>query len=228
MSITNEREFYRAIAKHSLVHSSNNQLKILHDYYKFTMYRNPAERLFSAYRDKVEKYPMLGLQTTEPHFNWVRMDIYRYKYPEKFKEWRENGGREAINISFSDFIDYWLEEMGHKLTDHHFVPIFSICQPCSVRYHYYGKFSSLQRDAQVLLKHVGADLTVLKESYYQASGKISTELLAPKYYNLLSETQKGRIIRRLALDLLFYYKIFPEERDAHKLTMSTDIDIEHY
>lgn len=189
------------------------------------MYRNPAERLFSAYRDKVEKYPLLGFQRMEPHFNWVRLDIYRYKHPEKFKDWQDNGGKEAVNISFPDFIDYWLEEMGHKLTDHHFVPIFSICQPCSVHYHYYGKFSSMQRDAEVLLKHVGGNLTVLKDGYYQASGKTSSKL-APEYYNLLSEQQKRMTIRRLAVDLLFYYKIFPEERGAHKIIMDTDIDID--
>ena len=95
------------------------QLEILRTYYKFMMYRNPAERLFSAYRDKVEKYPLLGSKGKEPHFNWLRKDIYKHSHPEEFKEWRDKGAKRAINISFPDFINYWVSEVGRKLIDHH-------------------------------------------------------------------------------------------------------------
>lgn len=218
--------FYAAIKNHSLERVTDiaKKREILNTYYKFMIYRNPAERLFSAYRDKVEKYPMLGLEREFPHFNWVRRDIFEYKYPERFQQWNSTGGRNPVNITFVEFVDYWIN---HNFKDAHFSTIFSICQPCQVHYHYYGKFSTLKHDVEVLMRHVGADLSVLDAGYYEEKGKSSSSL-APAYYNLLNRQQKKAVVRKLAMDLLFYYSIFPEERDSHKLVMDTDIDVPSY
>ena len=222
---SDETKFYEAISRYSMyILNTHKQQNILKNYYTFMMYRNPVERLFSAYRDKVEKYPMLGLQELEPHFNWVRLDIYRYKHPWKFRQWKKLNGTKPVNISFPDFIDYWIHEIGHELQDHHFLPIFDICQPCQVRYDYYGKFSTLERDAEVLLSHVGGNMSLLDVGYYSKKGTPSSDL-APKYYNLLSRKQKKDILKKLSLDLHFYYTIFPEERDHHRVIMDTDIEL---
>lgn len=197
------------------------QQEILNTYYKFMIYRNPAERLFSAFRDKVEKHPMQGFKRESPHFNWVRLDIYKYKYPERFDRWEAAGGHEPVNITFTEFIEYWIS---HNFEDAHFSTIFSICQPCQVHYHYYGKFGTLKHDVEVLLSKVGSNLSVLDEGYYKTLGELSSNL-APEYYNLLSRQQKKDIIRKLTVDLLFYYIIFPEEKDTHMAVMDTDIEV---
>ena len=215
--------FYAAIKRYSLerVIDIQKQHEILNTFYKFMIYRNPAERLFSAYRDKVEKYPLLGLGKEFPHFNWVRQDIFEYNYPDRFLIWKAAGGRTPVNITFVEFVDYWIS---HNFEDAHFSTIFSICQPCQVRYHYYGKFSTLEHDVEVLMRHVGANMSVLDAGYYKEKGKSSYDL-APVYYNLLNRHQKEAIVGKLAMDLLFYYNIFPEERDSHKHIMDTDLDV---
>ena len=183
------------------------------------MYRHPIERLFSAYRSKVQRYPLVGLMADEPHYNWLRMRIYEYKYPKLFQEWKASGGREEVPITFTDFIDYWL----HRATlrfDEHFQTIYELCQPCQIKYNYYGHFKDFERDAEVLIKHMGSKSTLLREGYYKEGEKTSD--LAPVYYRSLSAKQKVLVITKLALDLSFYYSIFPTERDSHKHIMNTN------
>ena len=45
---------------------------LLQKYYKFMMYRNPVERLVSAYR-----FPLWGFKNNKPLYNWLRIKIYR-------------------------------------------------------------------------------------------------------------------------------------------------------
>ena len=171
-------------------------------------------RLLSAYRSKVEQYT--------PDYNWLKRNIFQYKHPGEYKKWRVDRGKEKIPISFSDFIDYWLFNKTLNGNDH-FMPIFTICQPCQVRYHYYGNFDTYEHDANVLIKHIESNSTLLRDGYYEA-GK-QTSVVAPKYYKQLSKNQKKLIISKLAKDLSFYYTIFPSQRDTHKSIMGIDFDI---
>lgn len=202
--------------------SSERQKHVLQNYYKFVMYRNPVERLVSAYRSKVQRYPLLGLEPEHPHYNWLRMRIYGYKHPKLFRNWQASKGKESISISFMDFIDYWLHKGGLGF-DEHFQPIFGLCKPCYVKYSYYGNFNTFDKDAEVLIEHMGSNGSLLRQGYY-SEGEMTSDL-APKYYRLLSHRQKELIIHRLALDLSFYYSIFPAERDSHKTIMATDLDV---
>ena len=74
------------------------------------------------------------------------------------------------------------------------------------------------------MNHVGSNASVVDASYYEKKGKPSSEL-ATDYYKLLTRKQKEAVIKKLAVDVLFYYTIFPEERDSHKVIMDTDIDV---
>ena len=189
------------------------------------MYRNPVERLLSAYRSKVEKEPLQGLDGNRPHFNWLKQAIFRYKHPNEHKKWKAGRGREKISISFSDFADFWLFTDVLK-GEEHFQTIYTLCKPCHVRYHYYGNFDTLDRDADVLIKHIKSDSELLQKGYYKDSKQTSS--IAPKYYSQLSEKQKKMIIIKLVRDLDFYYTIFPSQRGSHKAMMGIDIDIPPY
>ena len=192
-------------------------------YYKFMMYRNPVERLLSGYRSKVESYPLFR-HNTQP-FNQFRLEIYNYTQPQECQKWLSLGGTEHLWISFPQFVDYWLYLMSsNRSLNDHFSTIFSICKPCEVRYNYYGNFKDFNRDAEILLKHQGANLTLLKQSYYEGSGKTTREI-APEYYRQLSDQQKHRILESLALDLKFYYNLFPEEQGSHKTIMDTNYEV---
>ena len=213
--------FYAAhVKKYSLLGVREDSDEILSSCYKFMVYRNPAERLVSAFRDKIEKYPLKGLLSYTPHFNLARQKIYKTNYPDKFEKWKAQGGKEEIHITFVEYINHWLD---HSMNEH-FSSIFGVCQPCQVRYSYYGKFSTYEQDMQVLMDHIGANTSHLAASYYEKKGKPTSELVTDYYKSLMRE-QKEAVIKKLAVDLLFYYTIFPEERDSHKVFMDTDIDV---
>lgn len=197
----------------------------LQHYFKFVMYRNPLERLLSGYRSKVQRYPLVGLKDTEPHFNWLRKHIYIHKHPEGYRQWLRGRGKRAINISFSDFIDYWLTQPQDLKFDEHFRPIFKICQPCRTRFSFYANFKNFEEDTQFLVSKIGGRLEYLRDGYY-TEGETTHDLL-PKFYRQLSNEQKRGIIQTLEIELDFYYHIFPEESDIHKkiLNISDNIPV---
>ena len=197
--------------------------RVLQNYYKFVMYRNPVERLLSAYRSKVSRFPLVGMKDDEPHYNWLRKEIYKYKYPLKYRNWLAGEGKEPVNITFPDFVDYRLNYRNRLTHDEHFTTIFALCDPCQVRYDYYGNFNTFEKDAKVLRERIGAGDELLRDGYY-SEGE-STSDLVPEYYNQLSPEQKRGIVKGLALDLSFYYSVFPFERDSHKRIMNTDANI---
>lgn len=222
----NEDKLEEAIQRHSLMEVSEKELrKIIRNYYKFMMYRNPVERLFSAYRSKVQRYPLVGLREEQPHYNWLRKRIYAFKHPQLYKKWRAKSGMEKVDIKFTEFIDYWLFRKGVKF-DEHFQSVYKLCQPCDVRYSYYGNFDTFFDDSKVLIQRIGSEGIPLREGYYKEGEKTSD--LAPQYYRTLNRFQKELIINKLSLDLSFYYSIFPAERDSHKHIMDTQYDIENY
>ncbi len=213
-----------AVNKHCLkVKNETDRKMIIKSYYKFMMYRNPVERLVSGYRDKVEKVPLLGLDRSKPERNWINMDTFYYKHPKSYQAWKDKGANTKVNISFSDFIDYWIHTGGLKFDDH-FMSTINLCNPCLMRYDYYGEFNSFKEGATVLMNRIGANSSLLMDYHWSVdSGKMSH--LVMKYYIKLSSEQKTRIVDILAQDLCFYYTIFPKEKDKHKLIMDIDYDI---
>ena len=197
---------------------------MLKNYYKFIMYRDPAERLVSAYRNKVER-PMIGLEDNNPNYNWAKKDVYKYKHPVKYQIWKENSGFTPVRIIFSDFIDFWLSSIGRMSHDPHFITTFDVCHPCHVHFNYYGNFKIFEEDADVLIKAIGAKSSHLQDSKYEDDMNNRTSSKAPNYYSQLNTEQKQKIVDKLALDLSFYYSVFPTEKDSHKGTMGFDYDI---
>ncbi len=218
-----QKKIEAAISNHSFQGlTPARKANILKNYYKFVMYRNPVERLFSAYRSKVQRFPLVGLEYDTPHYNWLNRNIYAYKHPELYQKWTINESTAPVDINFSDFIDYWLFTGGLN-HDEHFQTIFSLCQPCQVRYSYYGNFNTFDKDADILISHIKSKEILLREGYYEEGERTSN--IAPQYYRELSSKQKKLIVVKLALDLSFFYSIFPLERDSHKDIMDTDIDV---
>ena len=196
---------------------------ITDSYYKFMIYRNPVDRLVSGYRDKIEKVPLFGLEHNKPQRNWLKKDAYDYKHPDLYKAWKMKGAKTKVNISFSDFIDYWIHTDGLK-SDDHFMPTINLCNPCLMRYDYYGEFNNFEDSAKVFMSRIGANSSLLADYHWSVdSGKMSN--MATKYYDQLSVEQKKKIIDIFTRDLCFYYTLFPKEKDKHKLIMDIDYDI---
>ena len=226
----NQRNLEGAMFRNSFISIKNDQKKLyaLQNYYKYTMFRNPLERLASGYRSKVERFPLVGPRPDSPHFNWLRKDIYEAVRPDKYRLWMTDRGKTPVNISFADFIEYWannavLNKVDGFL-DEHFLMISEMCQPCRTRFDFYGNFRHFNRDAQVLIDKIGASSSDLRQSYYSDDSS-STDQRMKLYYSTLSETQKRDVLRKMALELEFHYTIFPEERDSHKQILGIDADL---
>ena len=224
----NQHRLEEAISLQTFYHQPKRKhLQILRNYFKFVMLRNPLERLVSGYRSKVLRYPLVGLKTDTPHYNWFRKKIYSHTHPEEYKAWVDTQGACPINISFSDFIDFLLAD-GETFSmgmDEHFQPIVNLCQPCRVRYSYYGNFKTFESDANVLMSAIDADKDLLRHGYYDDSDSKPTKDLVKHFYSTLNIRQRLGIIRRLSKELDFYYHIFPSECDIHKNILGVDVNL---
>ena len=224
----NQVKLEAVMAQHSFMTASMKRKKLAFSkYFKFTMFRNPLERLASAYRSKVERFPLTGLRDAIPHFNWLRKDIYSTLHKKEYAAWAKMGGVTPINITFSEFVDYWVyfpivNKMDSQL-DEHFLLVNDMCQPCRIRFDFYGNFRHFNRDAQVLISKIGARSSDLRTGYY--SEDASTSVRMRHYYSTLSKHQKEEIVKKMALELEFLYAIFPEESDSHKYILNVTFDI---
>ena len=204
----------------------------LQDYFKFVLVRNPLERLVSAYRDKIIRLPLSTLEDRE--FNDLRKSIFQYNHPVEYEQWAEHvkaNGSLDVSLSlrtFGDLVNYFSAEPQKDLIhlNEHFQSVLELCQPCLVRYDYYGNFKSYSDDVEVLMDKVHAPKHLLRSGdYSKNSTKAATGDVYQSYYKELSLAQKKALLRVLSAELDFYYHLFPEELDCHKEIMDTQEDI---
>ncbi|XP_060095272.1 carbohydrate sulfotransferase 14 [Heteronotia binoei] len=112
----------------------------LKHYFKFIFVRDPMERLLSAYRNK-----------------FGEIKEYQLKYGvEIVNRYRKNPGKTTgDDVTFSEFLRYLLDEEVEKMNEH-WMPIYSLCQPCAVRYDFIGSYERLNEDANYVLERVQA------------------------------------------------------------------------
>ena len=197
-----------------------NKEFVLRRYFKFMMVRNPLHRLVSGYRSKVQRYPLTGLNDSKPHYNFLRKAIYLSRHPKEYSEYLKKRGRTEINITFSDFIDYWLEQPDEIKFDDHFSSTLRLCQPCRARFNFYGNFKNFEEDAQVLVERINTRAEFVRAGYHSEAD--TTETLSPSYYAQLTHAQKLAVLKQVELDLDFYYHLFPEERGTHNDILGLD------
>ncbi|KAG7263217.1 hypothetical protein CRUP_036223 [Coryphaenoides rupestris] len=117
----------------------------LKHYFKFLFVREPMERLLSAYKNK-----------------FGEIEAYQKRYgAEIVKRYRKGqGGKSAAaakgdDVTFSEFVRYLLDEDVDRMNEH-WMPAYNLCQPCAVSYDFVGSYEHLQRDAEYVLRRVGA------------------------------------------------------------------------
>ena len=213
--------------------NQEEKAKALQDYFKFVLVRNPLERVFSAYRDKIIRLPLSTLEDRD--YNDLRKSIFQYNHPVEYEQWAEHvkaNGSLDVSLSlrtFGDLVNYFIAEPRKHLIhlNEHFQPVLELCQPCLVRYDYYGNFKSYSDDVEVLMDKVHAPKHLLYGGYYSKnSTKAATGDVYQSYYKELSLAQKKALLRVLSAELDFYYHLFPEELDCHKEIMDTQEDID--
>lgn len=190
--------------------TSEGKLQRIREYFKFTIVRNPLERLVSGYRNKIEP-PLSDLSMKFP--NYIKRQILKRYRPMDFKVWLDEGGRYNISISFPEFVQHVIDT-DLEVLNPHFKPMIHTCHPCRVRYHFYGNFNMYGKDVALII-----DKLRTKPEYYpnrslHAPGhETKTYLLV--YYNQLSHIQKAELFYKLKDELEFYYHLYPKESDCH-------------
>ena len=188
---------------------------VLTNYFKFMMFRHPLERLLSGYRSKMSMAMKTNLPEDDRDIETnmllsAKRDLISHAYPKQYRKWEASHESYPVNISFSDFIDYWLRSKSVS-NNPHFNTLINLCKPCSVRYNYYGNFKTFKEDARLLMERIGATETELRPQYPEPS-----DTLMDEYYSQLNTTQKVMILKKLAPDLELYYMLFPPEANSHK------------
>ena len=205
--------------------SSSQWNDVMKGYFKFMMFRNPLERLFRVYKNKMSEAVKTQVNTEserdvrDEFFIQDKRNIISESYPYDYHKWKAANESYAINITFSVFIDYWLNSESLILHTR-FNPIVWLCRPCLVRYNYYGNFKSFQGDAKMLMERIG-----VVDGHPHIPIPALFDSLAEEYYGALSDDQKIRIVKKLAPELELYYMLFPPERDSHKEILGLNIDI---
>ena len=199
----------------------------LRNYFKFVMFRHPLERLLSGYRSKMSMAVKSEEKMMDENNRDVEGDILLYDkellilraYPDTYLRWKAAHESYPVNITFSDFINYWVTS--ERLSQNaHFNSVLRLCRPCTVRYDYYGNFKTFRSDSKLLMDRIGASEDELRPQYPKSSDE-----LVNKYYGQLTEDQKLKILRKLAPELRFYYMLFPPEKDTHKHILGIDANI---
>lgn len=207
---------------------SKEHKAIIRNYFKFVMFRHPLERLLSGYRSKMSVAVKSEEKMMDENNRDVEGDIFLYDkellilhaYPNIYLKWKAAHESYPVNITFSDFIDYWV--MSERLSlNAHFNSVLRQCRPCAVRYNYYGNFKTFRSDSKLLMEKIGASEKELRPQYPKPSDE-----LVNVYYGQLSESQKLKILKKLAPELKFYYMLFPPEKDTHKRMLGIDADID--
>ena len=206
--------------------SSEEQDAEIKDYFKFIMFRHPLERLLSGYRSKMSIAVRNEMTDEDDRYVegdlllYAKREIISHEYPNTYEKWIAAHESFPINITFSDFINYWMksEKLSHNP---HFNSVIRLCRPCLVRYDYYGNFKTFGNDSKLLMDRIGASEEELRPQYPKPSDE-----LVDKYYGQLSRSQKLKILKKLAPELRFYYMLFPPEKDTHKQILGIEADID--
>ncbi|XP_013882237.1 carbohydrate sulfotransferase 8 [Austrofundulus limnaeus] len=193
---------------HDVVHYSNRLRRLesyeraglvrrLRSYTKVLFVREPFQRLVSAFRDKFESpnryyHPVFG-----------RAIISRY---------RANATSAALSsgagVTFREFVRYLLDVRRPVGLDIHWEPVSRLCSPCLLRYHFIGKFESLEEDANLLLSAIRAPANLTFPDFKDRNPKAerTSSRITQRYFSQLNATERQQLFDFYYLDyLLFNY-----------------------
>ena len=124
----------------------------LKNYFKFTVVRNPMDRLLSTYMDKFYTVEHDGTPRTPPYIHYAEK-IKRYASLRKHKL-----RNRSDKIEFIDFIRY-ISHFGQSRNEH-WETYDNLCHPCAINYDFIGKVETMLVDQSDILK--GMNLAHMK------------------------------------------------------------------
>lgn len=116
------------------------------DWFRFTMVRDPYDRLFSAYKSKI------GNPKAEEYYQGVQDEIrQQYDYPTV-------DGRRAGVVAFRDFVRFVREGNDR---DPHWSPQHQLVRADRIAYDFIGRYESFAEDYRKIMGRLGAAQEVL-------------------------------------------------------------------
>ncbi|XP_067834006.1 carbohydrate sulfotransferase 9-like [Heptranchias perlo] len=169
--------------------------ELLNTFTKVLFVRDPMERLVSAFRDKFE------------HPNSYYHPVFGKAI---LKKYRVNASAEALKtgsgVTFKEFVHYLLDPRKPVGMDIHWEQISKLCSPCLINYDYIGKFESLEKDANYLLKLIGAPAQLQFPSFKDrhSTDERTTSAVVEQYLEQISPLERQKIYNFYYLDYLMF------------------------
>ena len=184
---------YLSKVKTLALESDKDQIKHkLNTYYKFMIVRNPLERLYSAFHEK------LSMPTNSDVYNSMQKFILQYSNDNHSKF-----------PNFTEFVSAFVNT--NQLNDRHFLPMVEICDPCMMKYNYYASF----RDMNHEVRHIFHLLNIPQEYYFNNIQHSSVLMPRPSHY---TSTEIDRIYDQFDQDTRTqFFKRYSLEMDFFKL-----------
>ena len=164
--------------------------------------------------------PIGATDTATFPYNIIQEIMKRYR-SDDYKKWLADTTAHYA-VTFCDFIQYVIDTPNKKLNIR-FRPMISLCQPCTVKYDFYGAFKYYNEDTKVIIDRLDTN-----EQYRFNIGDhvaYRTEYFVYYYYDQVSQDLKEQLFRCFYSELEFYYYLYPEERNSHKLVLNVSEDI---
>ncbi|XP_074542336.1 carbohydrate sulfotransferase 8-like [Halichoeres trimaculatus] len=166
-------------------------------YTKVLFVRDPFERLVSAFRDKFENPNGLF------HKGYGRAIISRYRTNASSSALKTGDG-----VTFTEFVQYLLDPQRPLGLNSHWKPISMLCHPCLLHYDFIGKSKNMTREANFLLRSIGAPPDLRYPNYKDRNpqDKRTCPSIMKKYFSQLNATERQGVYDFYHLDyLLFNY-----------------------
>ena len=207
-----------SISKASFLNEDLNdreRLRRIKSYFKLTFIRHPLERLLSAYLDKIS--PPLQFTRTLTNPDIYQRYILMKTRKEDLDKWTASNGTYDLFISFSNYIQWWVGSDA-KLIDEHYSSMLVNAQPCRMRYDFYGAFKLYTSDMSLVIGRLNGSTNHFSNEGAHPAGRGTGDKMVT-YYSQLSPELKTALYERVYKELDFYYHLYPEEGDSHKLIL---------
>ena len=179
--------------------------KILRNYFKYTILRNPLERLLSAFAH-LYSHPL------PPGKNppLVLSEVFMEFRPKEYNRWiTSNRSASNITITFEEFIKWYIHANVTRPHVTHITPFLKIAEPCKVRYDYYVRFKNFNNEFLELYKLSGGSPMVVHDGMVLRT--TNSKLFIYEYYAMLSNELKKELYHAIREDLTFYHTLEPDD-----------------
>ncbi|KAK6180865.1 hypothetical protein SNE40_008841 [Patella caerulea] len=125
--------------------SAPERKKRIDKYYKISFVRDPLERLYSSYDNKFK-----AKWSTYFHLSFGKKIIQKYrKKPSKASLQKGN------DVTFREFVQYVIDaDDNEEHLNEHWEQFYKQCHPCLIPYDFVGKYESLNKDIDHVLKAI--------------------------------------------------------------------------